>query len=357
MTDKLDAIRLRFHEVNQYILEPDIMADMKRYSKLMKEYKELQKIDDEYKIYENILANLKSSKEILDTEKDQEFRDMAKQELEALYPLQAAQEAVLKNLLIPNDPNDSKNIILEIRAGAGGDEASIFAGDLFRMYQRFAEKRGWKMELIDYMDGTSGGFKEIVASMAGEDVYGVMKYESGVHRVQRVPATETQGRIHTSAASVAVLPEMEDLEVVINPNDVRIDTFCSSGPGGQSVNTTYSAVRLTHIPTGLVVSCQDEKSQMKNKEKAFKVLRSRVYELEFQKQQAEVGAQRNAMIGGGDRSDKIRTYNYPQSRVTDHRIGFTMHNLPAVMDGSIDGFVEELRLADNAEKLRDGTTS
>ncbi|TAE10616.1 MAG: peptide chain release factor 1 [Bacteroidetes bacterium] len=355
MIDKLDAIRQRFHEVNQMILEPEVIADMNRYSKLMKEYKELQKIDEQYKVYENILANIKSSKEVVATEKDEEFREMAKEELDMLNPQKEAQEEVLKNLLIPKDPNDSKNIILEIRAGAGGDEASIFAGDLFRMYQRFAEKKGWKMELIDYMDGTSGGYKEIVASMAGEDVYGMMKYESGVHRVQRVPATETQGRIHTSAASVVALPEMEDLEVEVNPNDVRIDTFCSSGPGGQSVNTTYSAVRLTHIPTGIVVSCQDEKSQIKNKEKAFKVLRSRMYEIELKKQQAEMSTQRKAMVGGGDRSDKIRTYNYPQSRVTDHRIGLTVYNLPTVMDGDIDEFIEQLRLADNAEKLQEGT--
>ncbi len=357
MIDKLDAIRQRFDEVNQAILEPDVIADMTRYSKLMKEYKELQKIDEQYKIYENILANIKSSKDVLATEKDEEFREMAKIELDELHPKQEAQEEVLKNLLIPKDPNDSKDIILEIRAGAGGDEASIFAGDLFRMYQRFAEKKGWKMELIDYMDGTSGGYKEIVASLSGEDVYGMLKYESGVHRVQRVPATETQGRIHTSAASVVALPEMEDIEVQVNPNDVRIDTFCSSGPGGQSVNTTYSAVRLTHIPTGIVVSCQDEKSQIKNKEKAFKVLRSRIYEIELQKQQAEMSTQRKSIVGGGDRSDKIRTYNYPQSRVTDHRIGYTVHNLPAVMDGSIEDFIEELRLADNAERLKEGTTA
>lgn len=356
MIDKLEAIRQRFQEVSQAILEPDIIADMNRYSKIMKEYKELQKIEDQYKIYENILANIKSSKEVLATEKDEEFREMAKIELDELHTKQDEQEVILKNLLIPKDPNDSKDVILEIRAGAGGDEASIFAGDLFRMYQRFAEKKGWKMELIDFMDGTAGGYKEIVASLVGEDVYGMLKYESGVHRVQRVPATETQGRIHTSAASVVVLPEMEDLEVVVNPNDVRIDTFCSSGPGGQSVNTTYSAVRLTHIPTGIVVSCQDEKSQIKNKEKAFKVLRSRIYEIELQKQQAEMSTQRKSMVGAGDRSDKIRTYNYPQSRVTDHRIGYTVHNLPTVMDGSIEDFIEELRLADNAERLKEGTT-
>ena len=355
MTDKLDSIRQRFLEVSDLTIQPDIILDMARYSKLMKEYKELQKIDEQYKIYENILSNIKSSKQILEVEKDIEFRDMAKQELDELYPLQEAQEAILKTLLIPTDPDDSKNIVLEIRAGAGGDEASIFAGDLFRMYQRFAEIKGWKMELIDFMDGTAGGYKEIVATVTGNDVYGMMKYESGVHRVQRVPATETQGRIHTSAASVVVLLEVEEVEVEINPADVRIDLFCSSGPGGQSVNTTYSAVRLTHLPTGLVVSCQDEKSQTKNKEKAFKVLRSRVYEIELQKHNAEIGAQRKLMVGSGDRSDKIRTYNYPQSRVTEHRIGYTLHNLTAIMNGSIEDIIEQLRIADNAAKLQAGT--
>jgi peptide chain release factor 1 len=243
---------------------------------------------------------------------------------------------------------------LEIRAGTGGDEAAIFAGDLFRMYQRFAEKQGWKLNIMDLTEGTSGGYKEIVSMVSGEDVYGKLKFESGVHRVQRVPATETQGRVHTSAATVAVLPEMEEVDVQIDMNDVRKDTFCSSGPGGQSVNTTYSAIRLTHIPTGIVVSCQDEKSQIKNLEKALKVLRSRIYEIELQKHNDEVGAQRKSMVGSGDRSDKIRTYNYPQGRVTDHRIGYSQHNLPTVMDGEIGEFIEQLRIAENAEKLKDG---
>jgi peptide chain release factor 1 len=260
-------------------------------------------------------------------------------------------------MLIPKDPNDGKNAILEIRAGTGGDEAGIFAGDLFRMYQRFAEKQGWRMELLDYMEGSSGGFKEITAMVSGEDVYGRLKYESGVHRVQRVPATETQGRVHTSAASVVVLPEMEEVDVDVNMNDIRKDTFCSSGPGGQSVNTTYSAIRLTHLPTGIVVQCQDEKSQIKNFEKALKVLRSRIYEIELERHNEQVGAQRKLMVGSGDRSDKIRTYNYPQGRVTDHRVGYTVYNLPVVMDGEITDFIDQLRLADNAEKMKEGSLS
>jgi len=288
------------------------------------------------------------------TEKDQEFKEMAKMELEELTPKLEKIVEELKQMLIPKDSNDSKNIILEIRAGTGGDEAAIFAGDLFRMYQRFSEKRGWKLSVMDVMEGTSGGYKEIITTISGEDVYGLMKFESGVHRVQRVPQTETQGRVHTSAASVAVLPEMEELEVEIDMNEVRKDTYCSSGPGGQSVNTTYSAVRLTHIPTGIVVQCQDQKSQLKNFDKALGVLRSRIYEIELAKQNQEIGAQRKSMVGSGDRSDKIRTYNYPQGRVTDHRIGYSQHNLPNVMDGEIGEFIERLRIAENAEKLKEG---
>lgn len=354
MKEKLEEIKHRFEEVGQLIVQPDAMSDMSNYSKLSKEYKDLEKIVNKYEEYKNVLDNLANSKEILETEKDPEFREMAKMELDELEPKKEELEEEIKQMLIPKDPNDDKNSILEIRAGTGGDEAAIFAGDLFRMYQRYCEKQGWKLGVMDLTEGSSGGYKEIISMVSGEDVYGKLKFESGVHRVQRVPATETQGRVHTSAATVAVLPEMEEVDVQIDMNDVRKDTFCSSGPGGQSVNTTYSAIRLTHIPTGLVVSCQDEKSQIKNLEKALKVLRGRIYDIELKKHNDEVGAQRKSMVGSGDRSDKIRTYNYPQGRVTDHRIGYSQHNLPTVMDGEIGEFIEQLRIAENAEKLKDG---
>ena len=354
MTDKLEEFKARFEEVGQLLVQPETMADMKAYSKLNKEYKDLEKIVVKYDSYKNILDNIESAKELLSTEKDPEFRDLAKAELEELSQKKEDLEEELKQLLIPKDPNDSKNAILEIRAGAGGDEAAIFAGDLFRMYQRFAEKHGWRMVVSDLTEGTAGGYNKIVSTVSGEDVYGILKYESGVHRVQRVPATETQGRVHTSAASVAILPEMDDVEVEIDMNDVRKDTYCSSGPGGQSVNTTYSAVRLTHAPTGIVVQCQDQKSQIKNFEKALRELKSRIYNIELQKHNEEVGAQRRSMVGSGDRSDKIRTYNYPQGRVTDHRISHSVHNLPSIMDGNIDDFIEKLRIADNAEKMKEG---
>jgi len=324
--------------------------------KLSKEYKDLEKIVNQYLAYTQLLAEIDNAKEIIATEKDEDFRDMAKAELDELMPRREPLEEVLKEMLMPKDPNDSKNIILEVRGGTGGDEAAIFAGDIFRMYQRFCEKQGWRMSIVDFTEGSSGGYKEVIMEVEGEDVYGKMKFESGVHRVQRVPATETQGRIHTSAASVAVLPEAEEVDVEINMNDIRKDTFCSSGAGGQSVNTTYSAVRLTHIPTGLVVQCQDERSQLKNSEKALTVLRSRLYEMELQKHNAAIASQRKTMVGSGDRSDKIRTYNYPQSRVTDHRIGLTVYNLTAVMDGDIGDFIEQLRIAENAERLKDGVT-
>lgn len=353
MIEKLEDIKHRFEDVGLLIVQPDAMSDMKKYSQLSKEYKDLGKIVQKYDEYKNILDNITSAKEVLDTEKDPEFREMAKMELDELNPQKESIESVLKQMLIPKDSNDDKNAILEIRAGTGGDEAAIFAGDLFRMYQRFCEKNKLNLTVMDFTEGTSGGYKEIVSTITGEDPYGTFKFESGVHRVQRVPATETQGRVHTSAATVAVLPEMDDVQVHIDMNDVRKDTFCSSGPGGQSVNTTYSAVRLTHAPTGLVVSCQDQKSQLKNFDKAMKVLKSRIYEIELARHNAEVGGMRKTMVGSGDRSDKIRTYNYPQGRVTDHRIGYSQHNLPTVMDGDIGSFIEELRIAESAEKMKE----
>ncbi len=354
MINKLESIRERFKEVESLLTQSDVLSDMKKYASLSKEYKDLSLIVAVYDTYLKILNDIKSATHVLKTEKDPEFKELAKEELNILEDHKKKTEKELKQILIPKDPNDSKNIILEIRAGTGGDEAAIFAGDLFRMYKRFSEKSNFKFEVIDHTDGTSGGYKEIVSTISGNDVYGLMKFESGVHRVQRIPATETQGRVHTSAASIVVLPEADDVEVNINMNDIRKDTFCSSGPGGQSVNTTYSAIRLTHIPTGIVVSCQDEKSQLKNFDKALKVLRARLYELELKKHQEAIGAERRSMVRSGDRSDKIRTYNYPQGRVTDHRIGYTTHNLPSIMDGEINDIIEALRIADNAEKLKIG---
>ncbi len=354
MLEQLEAIKERFDEVGQQIVQPEVVSDQKRYMKLSKEYKELERIVGEYQAYKKLLSDIEGTKDLISNEKDEDMREMAKEELAELQPKQEAMESSLKELLIPKDPNDSRNVILEIRGGTGGDEAAIFAGDLFRMYQRFCDRMGWKMSLIDFTEGTTGGYKEIICGVEGEDVYGKLKFESGVHRVQRVPVTESQGRIHTSAASVAVMPEAEEVDVQISMNDVRVDTFQSSGAGGQSVNTTYSAVRLTHIPSGLVVSCQDERSQIKNKERALNVLRSRLYEIELQKHNDAIASQRKTMVGSGDRSDKIRTYNYPQSRVTDHRIGYTVYNLPSVMDGNVEDFIEQLRIAENAERLKEG---
>ena len=357
MLDQLEAIRERFDEVAQQIVQPEAVSDQKRFMKLSKEYKDLEKIVVQHRAYTQLLEEIDNAKQVIATEKDEDFREMAKGELDELLPRRGALEDKMKEMLMPKDPNDSKNVILEVRGGTWGDEAAIFAGDIFRMYQRFCEKMGWKMSLVDFTEGSSGGYKEIITEIEGDDVYGKLKFESGVHRVQRVPATETQGRIHTSAASVAVLPEAEEVDVEISMNDIRKDTFCSSGAGGQSVNTTYSAVRLTHIPTGMVVQCQDERSQLKNFDKALTVLRSRIYEIELQKHNDAIASQRKTMVGSGDRSDKIRTYNYPQSRVTDHRIGMTVHNLSSVMDGDIGDFIEQLRIAENAERLKDGVTA
>jgi peptide chain release factor 1 len=354
MLDKLEAIKNRFDEVSELIVDPNIISDMKQYIQLNKEYKDLQPIIEAYQEYKNILSNIENAKEML---KDDEMKEMAKMELDELTPKQEDLEEEIKVLLIPKDPADAKNVVVEIRAGAGGDEASIFTGDLYRLYSNYASSKGWKTEVVDVAEGTSGGYKEIIFNVKGEDVYGMLKFESGVHRVQRVPQTETQGRVHTSAASVVVMPEAEEFDVEIKDSDIRKDTYCSSGPGGQSVNTTYSAVRLTHIPTGTVAQCQDQKSQHKNYDKALKVLRSRIYEIELQKRLEELSGQRKSMVVTGDRSAKIRTYNYPQGRVTDHRIGLTQYNLSNVMDGEIDKFIEELQLAENAERLQEGTTN
>lgn len=355
MVDKLEAIKHRFEEVGQLIVQPDAMSDMKRYSQLNKEYRDLEKIVAKYDEYILVSSNLKNAKSVLETEKDPEFREMAKEEIETLVPQKEELENELKYMLIPRDPNDSRNVILEIRAGTGGDEAAIFAGDLFRMYKNFADERGWTFTLLNANEGSSGGYKEIVSQVEGEDVYGQLKFESGVHRVQRIPATESQGRVHTSAATVAVLPEAEEVDVELNMGDIRKDTFRASGAGGQHINKTESAIRLTHIPSGLVVECQDGRSQHANYDQALKVLRSRLYEIELKKHNDAISADRKSMVGSGDRSDKIRTYNYPQGRVTDHRIGFSVHNLPTVMNGDIGQFIEELRIAENAEKLKDGT--
>lgn len=353
MLDKLEAIYARYQEIEQQMNDPRITADMKRFVKLSKDYKDLQPVIKAYHDYKALLDNIAGCKELLATEKDEDMREMAKEEMNESVEKRDKLEEEIRIMLIPADPADSKNAVVEIRGGTGGDEACIFAGDLFRMYTRFCEKKGWKTDIVDFNEGTAGGYKSITFNITGEKAYGLMKYESGVHRVQRVPATETQGRLQTSTAAVVVLPEAEEFDVELNMGDVRKDTFCASGPGGQCVNTTYSAVRLTHIPTGIVVSCQDQKSQIKNLEKAIVVLRTRLYEREYNKYMEEMSSKRKTLVATGDRSEKVRTYNYPQSRVTDHRIGYTMYNLPAFMDGDIEGLIEALQLAENAEKLKE----
>ncbi|MDO9039416.1 MAG: peptide chain release factor 1 [Lutibacter sp.] len=353
MLDKLRIIKQRFDEVSDLIIQPDIISDQKRYVKISKEYKDLNsvmKVGDEYR---GLLKNIEEAKEIIADGSDDDMTEMAKIEIEEAEARLPQLEEDIKFMLIPKDPDDAKNVMVEIRAGTGGDEASIFAGDLFRMYTKYCADRGWRTSIVDMSEGTSGGFKEIIFSVEGEDVYGNLKFEAGVHRVQRVPQTETQGRVHTSAATVMVLPEAEEFDVQIDMKDVRMDFFCSSGPGGQSVNTTYSAVRLTHLPTGLVAQCQDQKSQHKNKDKAMQVLRSRLYEMELAKKQESDSLKRKTMVSSGDRSAKIRTYNYPQGRVTEHRIGLTMYDLQNIINGDIHRIVEGLKLAENTEKLKE----
>ncbi len=351
--EKLETIKLRFEEISQQITDPDITSDMKRYIKLNKEYRDLQPLMTSFGEYKTALHNLEDAKQILEQEKDEEIRDLAKAEMEESAATLDRLEETIKLLLLPSDPEDSKNAVMEIRAGTGGDEASLFAGDLFRMYQKYIESRGWRIEVTNISEGSSGGYKEIVFNVTGDKVYGTLKYESGVHRVQRVPKTETQGRVHTSAATVAVLPEADEFDIDLQMSDIRKDTFCSSGPGGQSVNTTYSAIRLTHIPTGIVVQCQDEKSQIKNFEKALNELRTRIYNLEYQKYIDNIASKRKTMVSTGDRSAKIRTYNWSQGRVTDHRINLTLYNLQSVIDGDIQELLDKLQMAENAERLKE----
>ncbi len=354
MFTQLDAIEARFNEVADELTKPEVLSDMKRTKSLSKEYKDLNRIVKSWHHYKYIDESLDSAREILNTEKDPEMREMAKEEIDSLEPQLIEAEEALKMLLIPNEPEDSNNVILEIRAGTGGDEACIFAGDLFRMYSRYADNKGWQVELNDFEEGKAGGFSKIVMTISGEDAYGIMKFESGVHRVQRVPATESQGRIHTSAATVAAMPEMEEVDIQINPADIRVDVFRASGAGGQHVNKTESAVRMVHIPTGIEVQNQDEKSQIKNREKAMKILIARIYDRELQKKLEEQSKLRKTYVSTGDRSAKIRTYNYPQGRVTDHRINLTLYNLGAIMNGEVGDLIEALRVADNAEKMKVG---
>ena len=353
LLDRLDGLVSRFEEVGTLITDPAVIADMKRFVKLNKEYHDLEKIVAARSEYIKMKDGIEEAKEILENEQDPEMKEIAKEELEICTTRIPVLEEEIKLLLVPADPQDDKNAIVEIRGGTGGDEAAIFAGDLYRMYVKYCEGKGWKVSVSDYSEGTNGGYKEIVFNVTGEGVYGILKYESGVHRVQRVPQTETQGRVHTSAATVAVLPEADEFDVEVKESDIRVDTFCSSGAGGQSVNTTYSAIRLVHIPTGITVQCQDQKSQLKNKAKALIELRSRIYNMEYQKYIDEIASKRKTMVSSGDRSAKIRTYNYPQGRVTDHRINLTLYNLSSIMDGEIQTIIDQLIVAENAERLKE----
>lgn len=351
---RLEEIKIRFDEVGKELMNPDVVSDLKRYTELNRELTQLRSIVEAYKDLKDLLSNIENNKEIIASEDDPELKEMAQMELDELLPKADPMQEDIKLMLVPPDPEDNKNVIVEIRAGTGGDEASIFAGDLYRMYQRFAEKRGWRLEVANTNEGTSGGFKEVSFSLAGDSVYATMKYESGVHRVQRVPQTESQGRVHTSAATVVVMPEAEEVDVDLNMGDVKKDTFRASGAGGQHINKTESAVRLTHIPTGMVVECQDGRSQHKNYAKALTVLRTRLYEKELKKHLDEIASKRKTLVSTGDRSAKIRTYNFPQGRITDHRITMTIYSLPAFMDGDIIGIIDGLKMAENMEKLKAG---
>ena len=353
LLEKLDGLSSKFEEISTLITDPSVIADTKRFIKLNKEYSDLEKIIAKRNEYSSMLHNLQEANTILATERDEELRELARQEVDSISKKLEPLEDEIKLLLVPADPQDGKNAIVEIRGGTGGDEAAIFAGDLFKMYTKFCESKGWRTEVTSFTEGTMGGYKEIIFTVSGTNVYGVLKYESGVHRVQRVPATESQGRVHTSAATVAVLPEAEEFDIELKESDIRTDIFCASGHGGQSVNTTYSAIRLVHIPTGITVQCQDEKSQLKNKAKALVELRTRIYNMEYQKYIDSIASKRKTMVSTGDRSAKIRTYNYPQGRITDHRINYTIYNLPSFMGGDIQECIDQLTIAENAERLKE----
>ncbi|WP_394667324.1 peptide chain release factor 1 [Halosquirtibacter xylanolyticus] len=353
LLEKFEAIKMRFEEVGKQITDPSIISDMKRYVKLNQEYRRMEDLVQAFEDYQRIVNNINEAKELIAEESDEDMKEMAREELSENEALVAPKEQEIKMLLVPADPEDAKNAIIEIRGGTGGDEAAIFAGDIFKMYSKYAEKKGWRVEVTNSNEGTLGGYKEIVMKISGENVYGTMKFEAGVHRVQRVPQTETQGRVHTSAATVAVLPEAEEFDIDLRESDIRKDTYCSSGPGGQSVNTTYSAIRLTHIPTGIVVTCQDQKSQLKNLAKAMVELRTRIYNMEHQKYLDEISSKRKTMVASGDRSAKIRTYNWPQGRVTDHRINLTLYSLQNIINGDIDEIIEKLRMEENSERLKE----